>query len=377
MNSGDIEEKRDLIYKEADFIMENEELFKTGTFSLIKKIKNQIEINKIKLKETKYVIKKKKINDDDIEDLAKKIIKEPLNLTNLMNFNITKSSINSHILKEKSKESKSINQTSRNSFDYKIMTLKINKINKRKTISQLASYEQNTTKSSNIFPHLSTNIEEYKKPIIKIPKKLYLTLKKKPKIKKNNIDTEKLINDLKKTQLKFIIKNQKKLIKEKRNISNNFKDAFKNYFHSHKHNDYFILSADSHENRFVKVLNEYEKSKKVFPKMKNTINEIEKIEGENEKRKIIISDHIYCITDNLEQMRNKIYNKSLSQRNTIHHNSISFDNKNKIKLKSSFIERNIKPMKYKRKKNNIELMIYDIEKENDLVNHELEMWKKV
>ena len=350
MNSGDIEEKRDLIYKEADFIMENEELFKTGTFSLIKKIKNQIEINKIKLKETKYVIKKKKINDDDIEDLAKKIIKEPLNLTNLMNFNITKSSINSHILKEKSKESKSINQTSRNSFDYKIMTLKINKINKRKTISQLASYEQNTTKSSNIFPHLSTNIEEYKKPIIKIPKKLYLTLKKKPKIKKNNIDTEKLINDLKKTQLKFIIKNQKKLIKEKRNISNNFKDAFKNYFHSHKHNDYFILSADSHENRFVKVLNEYEKSKQLFPKMKNTINEIEKIEGENEKRKIIISDHIYCITDNLEQMRNKIYNKSLSQRNTIHHNSISFDNKNKIKLKSSFIERNIKPMKYKRKK---------------------------
>ena len=323
------------------------------------------------------MIKKKKINDDDIEDLAKKIIKEPLNLTNLMNFNITKSSINSHILKEKSKESKSINQTSRNSFDYKMVTLKINKINKRKTISQLASYEQNTTKSSNIFPHLSTNIEEYKKPIIKIPKKLYLTLKKKPKIKKNNIDTEKLINDLKKTQLKFIIKNQKKLIKEKRNISNNFKDAFKNYFHSHKHNDYFILSADSHENRFVKVLNEYEKSKKVFPKMKNTINEIEKIEGENEKRKIIISDHIYCITDNLEQMRNKIYNKFLSQRNTIHHNSISFDNKNKIKLKSSFIERNIKPMKYKRKKNNIELMIYDIEKENDLINQELENWKKI
>ena len=377
MNSGDIEEKRDLIYKEADFIMENEELFKTGTFSLIKKTKKQIEINKVKLKETQYVIKKKKINDDDIEDLTKKIIKEPLNLTNLMNFNITKSSINSHIFKEKSKESKSINQTSRNSFDYKIMTQKINKINKRKTISQLASYEQNTTKSSNIFPHLSTNIEEYKKPIIKIPKKLYLTLKKKPKIKKNNIDTEKLINDLKKTQLKFIIKNQKKLIKEKRNISNNFKDACKNYFHSHKHNNYFILSADSHENRFVKVLNEYEKSKKVFPKMKNTINEIQKIEGENEKRKIIISDHIYCITDNLEQMRNKIYNKFLSQRNTIHHNSISFDNKNKIKLKSSFIERNIKPMKYKRKKNNIELMIYDIEKENDLVNHELEKWKKV
>jgi hypothetical protein len=175
MNSGDIEEKRDLIYKEADFIMENEELFKTGTFSLIKKIKNQIEINKIKLKDTQYVIKKKKINDDDIEELAKKIIKEPLNLTNLMKFNIKKSNIKSQILKEKSKNLKTMNQTSRNSFDYKIMTQKINQINKRKTISQITSYEQNTTKSTNIFPHLSSTIEEYKKPIIKIPRKLYLS----------------------------------------------------------------------------------------------------------------------------------------------------------------------------------------------------------
>ncbi len=57
--------------------------------------------------------------------------------------------------------------------------------------------------------------------------------------------------------------------------------------------------------------------------MKKTINEIEKIEGENEKRKIWISDHIYCITDNLEHMRNKINNNS--QRNKFHHNSISFD----------------------------------------------------
>ena len=375
MNSGDIQEKRDLIYKEAVFIMENEELFKTGTFSLIKKIKNQIEINKIKLKDTQYVIKKKKINDDDIEELAKKIIKEPLNLTNLMKFNIKKSNIKSQILKEKSKDLKTMNQTSRNSFDYKIMTQKINQINKRKTISQITSYEQNTTKSTNIFPHLSSTIEEYKKPIIKIPRKLYLSLKKKPKIKKNNIDTEKLINDLKNTQLKFIIKNQKKLNKEKRNISNHFKNAFKNYFESHKHNNYFELSSKSNDNRFVKVLNEYEKSKQLFPKMKNTINEIEKIEGENEKRKIIISDHIYCITDNLEQMRNKINNNS--QRNKFHYNSSSFDNRKKIKLKTSFIERNIEPMKNQRKKNDIDLMIYDIEKENNLVNHELEMWKKL
>ena len=134
MNSGDIQEKRDFIYKEAYFILENEELFKTGTFALIKKIKNEMEINKIKLKETHYVIKKKKINDDDIEELSKKIIKEPLNLNNLMNFNIKKSNINSHILKKKSKELKFINQTSRNSFDYKIMTHKMNQINNKKKL---------------------------------------------------------------------------------------------------------------------------------------------------------------------------------------------------------------------------------------------------
>ena len=104
MNSGDIQEKRDFIYKEAYFILENEELFKTGTFALIKKIKNEMEINKIKLKETHYVIKKKKINDDDIEELSKKIIKEPLNLNNLMNFNIKKSNINSHVLKKKNQK---------------------------------------------------------------------------------------------------------------------------------------------------------------------------------------------------------------------------------------------------------------------------------
>ena len=39
-NSDEIEKKRDFLFKEADFIMENEELFKTGTFSLTKKLKN-------------------------------------------------------------------------------------------------------------------------------------------------------------------------------------------------------------------------------------------------------------------------------------------------------------------------------------------------
>ena len=46
-NSDEIEKKRDFLFKEADFIMENEELFKTGTFSLSKKIEKQLEFNNI------------------------------------------------------------------------------------------------------------------------------------------------------------------------------------------------------------------------------------------------------------------------------------------------------------------------------------------
>ena len=52
-------------------------------------------------------------------------------------------------------------------------------------------------------------------------------------------------------------------------------------------------------------------------------------------------------------------------------------NSRKIRLKTTFIQRNLDPLKQLRKRNKIDLMINDIEKENDLVNNELKNWKKV
>ena len=48
-----------------------------------------------------------------------------------------------------------------------------------------------------------------------------------------------------------------------------------------------------------------------------------------------------------------------------------------IKIKTTFNQRNIDPMNKSKKKNDIELMLTDIEKQNDLINQELQMWKKI
>ena len=106
--------------------------------------------------------------------------------------------------------------------------------------------------------------------------------------------------------------------------------------------------------------------------MKNAINEMELIEGENEKRKIRVSDHIYCISENLNHLRDK-QKKNISDKNNYNMSR----NSRKIRLKTTFIQRNLDPLKQLRKRNKIDLMINDIEKENDLVNNELKNWKKV
>ena len=60
------DEKRDFIYKEADFIMENENLFKNGTFKLIHKDK-KLSVHKIHLKDYCYsIIKKEKRKKEKI-----------------------------------------------------------------------------------------------------------------------------------------------------------------------------------------------------------------------------------------------------------------------------------------------------------------------
>jgi hypothetical protein len=58
-------------------------------------------------------------------------------------------------------------------------------------------------------------------------------------------------------------------------------------------------------------------------------------------------------------------------------NSVGKMIRKNIKIKTTFKQRNIEPINNNRRKNNIELMLTDIEKQNNLVNQELQMWKKI
>jgi len=108
--------------------------------------------------------------------------------------------------------------------------------------------------------------------------------------------------------------------------------------------------------------------------MKRAINEIKEIEGENEKRKIRLCDDIYCINEKLNQLKdNNLIKMNLFKSS----NSVGKMIRKNIKIKTTFKQRNIEPINNNRRKNNIELMLTDIEKQNNLVNQELQMWKKI
>ena len=391
----DLEEKRDFIFQKADFIIENEDLFKTGTYKLKKKEEKKLEFNNISIKEKHYIIEKKKI-DDNIELLEKNIINQhEISSKNIMEFNIRKSILDPNKINffkgynNKNKSRNSIinisNLSSTKSMEKTLISKKINLIKKKqnKTFNNtLSSFEKKKIIS---FPKIKLKDVLLRKTFFKIPTLLSKSINQKPKIKKQNklnnnktYDAEDLINDLRRTQLKFILKNEDKINKEKGNYSNNFNIACKNYFKSHKHNNYFNLTIKSKEDRFINNLNKYEKSKKEFPKLKKAINEIEGIEGENEKRKIICSDYYFCINENLNKLRKKIKIRLNDKKRTIL-SSKSFEKKtrHKVRLKTSFNQRNIDPINNTRKKNDIELILSDIEKESDFVNKELNNWKKV
>ena len=409
LDSSDIQEKRDFIFKQADFIMENEDLFKTGTFKLIEKMKKRFQYNNISVKERQYIIKKKKI-DDNIELLEENIIKKPKKeLEKIMNFNIRKSflfpetlklfqeqnNINTDNINKNNNKSRNIpntllNMSSMKSFENSIFSNKIKLLkNTKNNKVTFTSYEDSTSKTNSVFPRLSLNKSENKITLIKYKRKLYTSYNKKKKTKINynkTVDSEDLINELRRTQLKFILKNQNKLNKENNSLNNkslnnnstkdnDFKTAYQNYFKSHNHNDYFQIDLKSKDNRFVNILNIYDKSKKILPKMKRAINEIKEIEGENEKRKIRLCDDVYCINEKLRQLKDNINVRKINLFKPS--NSVGKTIRKNIKLKTTFNQRNIAPMKKYKKKNDIEIMCTDIEKQNDIVNQELQMWKKI
>ena len=408
-NFGNINRKRDFIFKEADFILENENLFKNGTFKLIHKDK-KLNFNKLHLKDYYYTIIKKGKNKS-FEKLKKNLSKQPLKYNSLMSFHLKNMKynpkINTDYIKQEENENFSNFQTTKTSFenyrtynnskkhiseelssikfsknlsevtllDNKINYFKNNKSDKKKIISLSSPKNKKLISNSSM-----RDKERIKKLKIIIPSELNICLKKKPiynSYRDENIKytTQNLINNLKRTQLNSIIKYRNKLIKDKKSFSYNFKNTVTNYFKSHHHKNYFSLSPKVNDNRLVKTLNKYQKSIKSFPKFKNVIHEIQQIEEENEKRQILISEHLYSISENLEKM-----NKSFTQieNNTI---SNSFDFKKKSEHKDRIKYLRIKYKNYikkkKEKKSDIEIVLTDIEKKNKYLNYELKLWKKV
>ena len=408
-NFGNINRKRDFIFKEADFILENENLFKNGTFKLIHKDK-KLNFNKLHLKDYYYTIIKKGKNKS-FEKLKKNLSKQPLKYNSLMSFHLKNMKynpkINTDYIKQEENENFSNFQTTKTSFenyrtynnskkhiseelssikfsknlsevtllDNKINYFKNNKSDKKKIISLSSPKNKKLISNSSM-----RDKERIKKLKIIIPSELNICLKKKPiynSYRNENIKytTQNLINNLKRTQLNSIIKYRNKLIKDKKSFSYNFKNTVTNYFKSHHHKNYFSLSPKVNDNRLVKTLNKYQKSIKSFPKFKNVIHEIQQIEEENEKRQILISEHLYSISENLEKM-----NKSFTQieNNTI---SNSFDFKKKRENKNRINDLRIKYKNYikkkKEKKSDLEIVLTDIEKKNKCLNYELKIWKKV
>ena len=377
-NFGNINRKRDFIFKEADFILENENLFKNGTFKLIHKDK-KLNFNKLHLKDYYYTIIKKGKNKS-FEKLKKNLSKQPLKYNSLMSFHLKNMKynpkINTDYIKQEENENFSNFQTTKTSFenyrtfnnskkhiseelssikfsknlsevtllDNKINYFKNNKSDKKKIISLSSPKNKKLISNSSM-----RDKERIKKLKIIIPSELNICLKKKPiynSYRDENIKytTQNLINNLKRTQLNSIIKYRNKLIKDKKSFSYNFKNTVTNYFKSHHHKNYFSLSPKVNDNRLVKTLNKYQKSIKSFPKFKNVIHEIQQIEEENEKRQILISEHLYSISENLEKM-----NKSFTQieNNTI---SNSFDFKKKREHKDRIKYLRIKYKNYIKKK---------------------------
>ena len=86
-NLVNVDEKREFIYKEAEFIMKNEDLFKRGVFKLIKKKNNKLDCGDILVKDYYYSITKKGLNKN-FEKLKENLKKQPLKFNSLMSFNL-------------------------------------------------------------------------------------------------------------------------------------------------------------------------------------------------------------------------------------------------------------------------------------------------
>lgn len=117
----------------------------------------------------------------------------------------------------------------------------------------------------------------------------------------NDNKENKFIQELQKTQFKYILNHRKKLIAKKSRINfNSFNDVMEDYFLTHRHKNYFEIGIPSTKSDpFLEKMRKLEDLQQDLPDCRKSIDKIKHITTELERRKIIRSNEIKDIDERL------------------------------------------------------------------------------
>ena len=367
MGPLDFQLKNNYIFNNSDFILSNEFLFKNGVYKLKSRLSNNPikRLNQIVNKQKAYVIVKsfKEAGTTNFSTLSPNKEK-PSNIKPLYT-NYVK---NASEIKDKKKIANKINFPHSNitkTPNKDISTLAKKYLTKPNNISNISNNTSNSNslnktakkhdknnKSQIIIRHTFSNasINNNNKnvktkillPKMKIPKDVfYSNLKRKliyttdgdktySKLKKYK-KTEKVLDFLKKTQLRFIKKHQTELFKRSHSRRcENFRWVLNDYLSKHNHENFFSLDAADPSSKIVKTFNILESTKNKIPEMRDTVNEIEIAHKEAEELKMKILN-VYLPEDVKAEKRNKIQNLRLNKTQKLKLNTEIPKNENKFK----------------------------------------------
>lgn len=265
---------------------------------------------------------------------------------------------------------------------------------KEESMSSIST-KRNNRMSSFLNKTLPNNPNSYRRQKEDIPIYFLKILKerKKNRTSSNKPDIKSYINDIQSTQVKFVLQHKKKMEENNKTTITNFNKVLNNYFNENCKTNYFTLSPEDKGNSFVKEINNLESKRRYFPLLSNAIDNVEKVATEIEKRKIHICNDLLCINSVFDDMDRKssIHNSPI-KRNKEQLNSISLNTTSqKVNSKRKLFQ--IKGMKKlltlyptpedhmvlkSAERKNVELksVLGKMEKNNQLLNKRLERFKK-
>ena len=220
-----------------------------------------------------------------------------------------------------------------------------------------------------------------------------LKQKKKNRTNLSKPDINSYINNIQSTQVKCVLQHKKKMEENNKTTITNFNKILNNYFTENCKTNYLTLSPDDKENSFVKEINNLESKRRYFPMLSHAIDNVEKVATEIEKRKIHICNDLLCINSIFDDMdRKSSMLKSPVKRNKKQSSSLSLNTTSqKLTSKRKLLQiKNMKKMltlyptpedhmvlkSADRKNVELKSVLGKMEKNNKLINKRLERFKK-